>query len=82
MSSHNRRRSNHVENLGSVSYQDEGQQYARENDLKIVEYRGSATRIHQCTEERHSECRFFLHQQVCIPNDSEQERLFHDDEPL
>ncbi len=25
---------------------------------------------------------FFLHQQVCVPNDSEQKRLFHNNEPL
>ena len=50
--------------------------------MKIVEYCGSATRVHQCTEERHSECQFFLHQQVCVPNHSEQERLFHNDESL
>jgi hypothetical protein len=39
-------------------------------------------RVHQCTKERHSECQFFFHQQVCVPNDSEQERLFHNNESL
>ncbi len=45
-----------MEDLGPFSNQVEREQHATEKDLKIVEYRGSATRINLSTEECHCEC--------------------------
>ena len=33
-----------------------GNSTQEENDSKIIKYCGGATRVHHCTEERHSEC--------------------------
>ena len=71
-----------MEDLGPFGYQNEGEQHAAKDGSKIVESRGSATRIHLRTEERHCECQLFLHQQVCLPNDGEQTRLLHHNKSL